>query len=235
MKLIFREITIDTIEVYFIIVLEICLILNKKRKDVDEFRMKILNRIILIVIILFTLSCGIFEPRNSDSPEKPVPWLSYPINKDQVLTNLESSYLYSENINNYEKIFTDDFIFYFASQDITEHGTPSQLNINQESEMIMVLHKSLNDYNQQIFLDTLATIDGEDDLINNTNATLYRSYYIRIEDLRNKQKDTKVYQGKAEFNLIQNTETSLWEMQSWKDYRTTSNQTWGLLKNEFTY
>jgi len=183
--------------------------------------------------MLSIISCGIFEPRESEEPEKPVPWESYPIKKEQVLQNLVYSYNYTENRSNYAKIFTDDFTFYFASQDISEHSTPAEFNLAEESNMLMTLHKILGDYNKKIVIDTLSTIDGQDDLINTSSATLYRQYYIKIVKIGDvNENELRSYQGKAEFNLIQDQETSLWKMKSWKDYRTTTNKTWGLLKNE---
>ena len=190
--------------------------------------MKIFNRILLIFVVLITLSCGIFDPRKSDDPENPVPWVSYPINKEQIMENLKYSYNYSENTNNYEKIFTDDFIFYFSSQDINEHSTPSQLNIGQERDMLFNLHKDMIDLEKAVFLDSLNALADQDDIVNNDSATLYRTYYLRI-DGRNPQ----VYQGQAEFHLILSSDNS-WKIKIWRDYRTTSNQTWGLLKNDYT-
>ncbi len=199
-----------------------------------KLRMNILIRLMVIFTSLFLLSCGIFEPRDSEDPLRPIPWEPNPIHRDQIISNLKNSYLFSENGNNYNKIFTDDFVFHFANQDISEQGTPTTLDLTQESEIILNLHKYLGDFNQQIFIDTLSNISGQADVFDNTSATLYRSYYIRIENRSKNRADTRIFQGKAEFYLIQDNE-SFWKMKSWKDYRTTTNQTWGLLKNDFTF
>lgn len=191
--------------------------------------MKIFYRLILIALALTSLSCGIFKPRESNDPENPVPWVSYAIKKEQVLENLIYSYNFPENIFKYSEIFTPDFTFSFATQDISEHGTPVELNVEQEAEMLVNLQKYLGSVGSKIKLDSLVTIENQADQINSNSATLYRRYYLSLEG-----RTTKIYQGKAEFYLIQNAETSLWRIQQWKDYRTISNQTWGLLKNEYT-
>ena len=51
---------------------------EERSKDVLRFRMKVVKRILLVIIVLMNLSCGIFEPRDSSAPENPVPWVSYP-------------------------------------------------------------------------------------------------------------------------------------------------------------
>lgn len=190
--------------------------------------MKVIKRILLVIIVLMNLSCGIFEPRDSSAPENPVPWVSYPINKEQIMENLSYSYNYTENANNYEKIFTDDFIFHFSSQDITEHGTSNELVIGQEIEMLINLHKDMIGLGQIVSLDSLNAIDSQDDVINSDSAILYRSYYLSIDG-----RTPQIFQGQAEFHLILSSDNS-WKIKVWKDYRTNSNQTWGLLKNEYT-
>ena len=144
------------------------------------------------------------------------------------MENLSYSYNYSENANNYEKIFTDDFIFHFSSQDITEHSTPNVLDIGQEIEMLINLHKDMIGLGQIVSLDSLNAIDSQDDVINSDSAILYRSYYLRIDG-----RTPQIFQGQAEFHLILSSDNS-WKIKIWKDYRTNSNQTWGLLKNEYT-
>lgn len=188
----------------------------------------------IIIFVLLTSSCGLFEPRNDQEPENPAEWISYPINREQVLQNLIFSYKYPENQNNYDQIFTDDFIFNFASQDVPEHGTPVDLNYQEEASIIFNMHKILGDFDQKIVIDTLVAIEGQDDIVDSSSATLYRNYYLKITKI-DSETEIKSYQGKAEFYLIQDNETSLWKIESWKDYRTNSNQTWGLLKNDYLY
>jgi hypothetical protein len=190
--------------------------------------MKILNRIVLVTVALFTLSCGIFEPRESAEPETQVPWVSYPINKEQIMDNLIFSYNYPENTNNYEKIFTDDFVFYFSNQDVNEYSTPVSLNKTQENEMLINFHKDMIGSEQSVSLENLSVIDDQDDIINNDSAILYRDYYLTIDG-----SDPEIYQGRAEFHLILGSD-NFWRINIWKDYRSTSNKTWGLLKNEYT-
>ncbi|MFA7056035.1 MAG: hypothetical protein WC155_00560 [Candidatus Cloacimonadales bacterium] len=185
--------------------------------------------IVVTAIALLVISCGVFKPRDSEDPEKPVPWNSYPITREQIMENLEHSYNYSENTFKYAEIFTTDFSFQFASQDITEHGTPSALNIEQEQEMLVLLHKSITAYNQKIHIDSLVAIENQNDSITSNSATLYRRYHISVGD-----KNTQVYQGKAEFELIFVPEVGQWRIKIWKDFRSTTNQTWGKLKNEYT-
>lgn len=189
---------------------------------------KIIIKVVIAILALSVISCGIFEPRTSEDPEKIAPWNHEAIIIDQIMENLEYSYNYAENSLKYIDIFTPDFSFQFASQDITEHGTPAELNVSQESEMLFNLHKHLTAYKMTIAIDTLATLENQDDSITNNSATLYRRYYITIGD-----NNSQVYQGKAEFELILNPDNR-WRIKVWKDFRSTSNQTWGKLKNEYT-
>lgn len=145
------------------------------------------------------------------------------------MENLEYSYNYSENSLKYIDIFTLDFSFQFAPQDITEHGTPAELNVNQEREMLFNLHKTFTAYNTPITIDTLVALDDQNDSPDSSPSIIYRRYHITVGG-----SNPQVYQGKAEFELIRMSESGLWRIKSWKDFRSTSNQTWGKLKNEYT-
>lgn len=196
--------------------------------------MRILNRILLALLVLFLLSCGLFEPRDNEEPEDPAAWIDYPINRDHVLLNLQYSYIYPENQNKYKEIFTSDFIFEFTSQDVSEHSTPSQINFQEEASIIFNMHKILGDYNEKVKIDSLEAIADQDDIIDTASATLFRNYYIEVTDIDSNDL-LRTYRGKAQFDLVQDPETSLWKINHWKDYRTTTNQTWGLLKNEYLF
>lgn len=189
---------------------------------------------IISLIMIIISSCGIFEPRDNEAPENPAEWIDYPINKDQVLQNIKFSYKYPENQNKYKNMFTEDFTFEFASQDISEHSTPYNLNLQEEESVIFNMHKIMSDYNQIVRIDSLNSISGQSDIIDTASATLYRNYYIQVFD-KNSNVLQREYRGKAQFNLIQDPESSLWKIESWIDYRTLTNQTWGLLKNEYLF
>jgi hypothetical protein len=194
---------------------------------------KIIKSLLLLVLILLS-SCGLFEPRDNEEPENPAEWIDYPINREQVLMNLKFSYKYPENQNKYNEIFTDDFIFEFASQDISEHSTPSQIDFQEEASIIFNMHKILGDYNEMVRIDSLTKIEGQEDILDSASAILFRNYYLKVMDA-NSEIELRNYRGKAQFNLVQDPETSLWKIESWKDFRTTTNETWGLFKNEYLF
>lgn len=196
--------------------------------------MKMKRKIFLIMLSITLFSCGLFEPRDNEDPENPAEWIDYPINRDQVLLNLKFSYMYPENQNKYNEIFTSDFIFEFASQDISEHSTPSQIGYQEEANIIFNIHKILGDYNEKVKIDSLVSIADQDDIIDTSSATLFRNYYIKVMDI-DSDNLLRSYSGKAQFEIVQDPETSLWKIKKWKDFRRNTNRTWGLFKNEYLF
>ncbi len=180
---------------------------------------------ILITVSIIISSCGIFEPRDNEEPEQPAPWVSNPVNAEQILTNLQYSYNYSQNATNYNAIFTSDYTFHFSNQDILEHGTPETMNKLEEMDMLINLHKNLSGSNDEVVL-SFYEIDSESDQINSDTAVLYRSYEIQVTS----NGQTTTYSGKAEFHLIS---TGRWFISQWYDFRSDSNKTWGKLKYEY--
>lgn len=181
-----------------------------------------------MLLALLLLSCGLFDPRDSDEPEIVDPWNSYVVNETQLLENLEYSYNYSGNSLKYKDILTSDFLFVFATQDVNEHGTVASWNLYSEDDMLINLHKTLGAEEKTVEITELLPLEDEDDIIDTTAMTLYRSYIIEVID--NDQIST--YTGKLEIELI--LVDSFWKIKIWKDFRTTSNQTWGKLKNEYS-
>lgn len=187
----------------------------------------IIKILVVFGIIIFVAGCDIFEPRKADEPiNNQYEWNDYTSTPNQILENLVWSYEYIQNAENYQNIFTNDFVFYFDSQDVSEHGYPSSWSLDNEINVIQDYYfQSSDDVSIEIELST----NSESDQINSNDAHLYRDYTItttdEIEDFPN------TFAGKLELYLI--FEDGVWLIKTWKDFRSDSSDTWGRFKHEF--
>lgn len=172
-----------------------------------------------ILILLFP-ACGIFETRDAEEPEGSIHWTHFPITPLQTLDNLVYAYKYNENINRYGTILSDDFEFYFDTQDIQDFNLPVLWNKEMETEM-----RSLINY--QMGLE-LHQIEEKDDLIQSDSAVLYRDYDLTLT----RSSGTSHFIGSLTLYLVRNTD-GFWRVTRWEDFRTDHDVSWGRLKYEF--
>lgn len=186
--------------------------------------MRIFVLMIATMSLLVLGACDLFAPRKAEDPETPTPWNTFFINSTLTVQNLVYSYNYQQNALKFGDILSTNFTFHFATQDINDYGTPTSWNSDSEKEMLVNLHENLSNKNERMVL-TLTTITTQPDQVNATNAWIYRSYRLEIQ---NNAKEILLYQGRCAIYL--ESDNGFWKIKDWFDYRTESNPSWGQLK-----
>ena len=196
---------------------------TKKSEIVSYFR------IFVLILILFTLlSCDIFSPREAEDPlNTEFQWHDYATTTNELLDNLEWAFEYIQNAENYNQLFSNQYIFYFDSQDVSEHGFESTWSLNQEVNIIKNYYFQSNDNST---VEVELTPNDEADQVNANAAHIYRNYVITTDD--NIDNFPNTFEGKFELYLI--FENGVWKIASWKDFRSDSSDTWGRFKHEFS-
>lgn len=178
-----------------------------------------------IVIITFALlalvACELFEVRESEAPTKPPEWNNFVTTWSACLQNLSFCYDDARNVVKYSSLFTQSYRFNFAAQDINDYGISGIWDRAQEQDMLISLH----DQCDSLSLD-LKEIHNQNDEINASDATIYRSYILRV--YKNNSVQPEVYEGNLELRLKK--DLGNWFINHWNDYRSGSQPTWGKLK-----
>ena len=183
-----------------------------------------MRKIALMLLVLITLtSCEIFDLRDSQPPTVEAEWNDFATNLELALQNLEYAYEDSRNTINYSRIFTPDFRFYFAPQDITDFSTDAQWTSVQEQDMLLNLHTRYSKI--EVSLGLLPTADE----ISANEARIYRSYTLTAKPVNTEDADI-VVQGNLE--LSYRKQYGYWYIYRWYDYRSADGHTWGRLKYE---
>ncbi|MBW6516675.1 MAG: hypothetical protein K0B81_08710 [Candidatus Cloacimonetes bacterium] len=174
----------------------------------------------LLILLLLIASCGIFETREAEDPVGKVYWNHFPITAFQTLDNLIYAYDYNENINRYSTILSDDFEFFFDTQDIQDFNLPISWNKQMEVEMRSLIDKKIE-------LE-LALIEDKDDIIQSDTAVIYRDYHLVLT----RSSGTTNFIGSMTLYMQRDTD-GFWRINRWEDFRKENQVTWGRLKYEF--
>jgi hypothetical protein len=204
-KCLWLKISIDTIQA---------------RKEVEKMR----NIALLLIALTLLAGCDLFRLRDPDPPVKPAPWNNYATSWDLCLQNLEYCYEDSRNAVKYSGLFTSDFSFHFAAQDINDYSLSPTWNSAQEQDMLLNLFTQ----NDSVLV-TLNTLPSQPDQISATDAKIYRSYAL-LRYPRNNQVAVH-YGGNLEIHLRKSG--AYWYIYKWYDYRVSMTPTWGRMKSDY--
>lgn len=177
----------------------------------------------LLLVLIALSSCNIFSLRDTEFPSEEAQWNDFTSSWQLVLQNLHYAYQDSRNAINYRRIFTNDFRFQFAQQDITDFSTDPEWTNLQEQDMLLNLHAGFSDIS--ISLEALETSDE----ISSNSVILYRSYELTATP-KDPNREIVIARGKLELYLTR--QNGYWYVNLWKDYRSSGERTWGLLKHE---
>lgn len=186
-------------------------------------RSRLVFSISVIASLILLLSCNVFDTRDAEEPVGNVQWNHFPITPLQTFDNLGYSWNSNENIDRYERIFSDandSFLFFFDSQDIQDYNLPAHWNKETEVEMRSLINRDM-DLEMQ-------SIDEKEDIIQSETAVIYRDYQLSVK----RDADTTVFSGSMTLYL-QREDDGFWRIHRWEDFRTDDNDTWGRLKYEF--
>ncbi len=176
---------------------------------------------VILLALIALCGCEIFEVRESEAPTKPPTWNNFVTTWSACMENLEYCYQDFRNVVKYGSLFTDDYRFSFAAQDINDYGIHGNWGKTKEEDMLF----SLVDQCDSLQLDTKPILHQNDE-INASDATIYRSYILRV--LKKNQQVPEIYEGNFEIHFKK--ELGNWYIESWNDYRSSNNPTWGKLK-----
>ncbi|HNZ45492.1 MAG: hypothetical protein M0R67_02800 [Candidatus Cloacimonas sp.] len=184
-----------------------------------------MRNIVLVLLITLLLSgCDLFQVRESEPPAAQIPWIDFTTGVDSVLLNLEYSYTYPQNAVHYVGLFSSDYIFHFAPQDVSDFSIEPTWTRVQEQDMIQVLHNRYE--NMQVTLEEVE----EQDQIESTQAKIYRQYTITGISRNQGKEVITLAEGNMELHLKE--EYGNWYITKWYDYRSGNVSTWGKLKYE---
>jgi hypothetical protein len=180
---------------------------------------------LLLPVALLLAGCDLFKVRESEPPTKPPLWNNYSTSWELCLQNLGYCYTDSRNAVKYSGLFTSDFSFHFAAQDVNDYGiSPSWARAN-EQDMLLNLH-SLSDSIQL----SLENLSGQSDDIGPSEAKIYRKYTLIL--FKPGKLTTEEYSGNLELQFRQSG--GYWYIAKWYDYRAYSQPTWGKMKYDYS-
>ena len=182
-------------------------------------------RYIQVLLLLLLCGCDLFKVREAEKPVKPPLWNSFYTTWQLSLQNLEYSYEDERNVVKYSEIFTSNFRFYFAQQDINDYGINLTWTRDNERDMLY----NLDNWADSIRVDFSEIPDQHDDIDVNV-VRLYRNYNLTVW----RQGRAQQYAGKMDVQM--RLDNGFWRIESWYDYRVSTTPqlpTWGKLKYDF--
>ncbi|MCB5246422.1 MAG: hypothetical protein LHW57_00155 [Candidatus Cloacimonetes bacterium] len=186
------------------------------------------NIAILLALLLALSGCDLFRLRESEPPVEQAPWNSYPTNWDLCLQNLDYCYEDSRNAVKYAGLFTQDFSFRFAAQDVNDYNLPASWNAAQEQDMLLNLFSQYPDLDNAAV--TLSPLASQPDDISSSEARIYREY--ELTGFPSLAGASGSYRGELEIHLRKSG--AYWYISKWFDYRSFANPTWGRMKHGFS-
>jgi hypothetical protein len=188
----------------------------------------------LLAVLVLVVSCGLFEPRDSEEPEEGSGGAIYeqPQEPEVVISNLVNVMVESPHAN-YPELFSEDFAFVPDPDDVLTlesiygQGVFGDWDADVEAD---VGDKLFSRY----FLALLELSEGTVTEDTDTTYTVLHEY--RLDILQGE--GWSHYRGTANFRLKQDPSDKLWYMSEWEDFRTEASDssgidgTWGFLKGE---
>ena len=185
--------------------------------------------LILLSVVLIFAACNLFEPREADSPDKPVLWNAFPTTPGKCLENLVLAYQHREYVYQYGTIFTNEFEFWFDKHDVTDFSLPIFWIKQDETEMLINAYQQTG-LNQEINL-TLSPIPNQPDSNQANRAWVNRYYHLTVN--HNQQNLNTEFSGIAQIQLERGSD-GFWRISRWDDLRDQGFWTWGRMKNAFS-
>jgi len=184
---------------------------------------------VALSLALTMLACNIFTPRSAEPPDKPAEWNAFPNTPEKCLENLIYAYNHRENVFLYGNILSDDFVFYFDSQDVLDFTLPPRWYKQNEVDMLMNVYFQTNMlFDMNLRLEVLA---NQPDIYHANYAWVYRGYKLYVN--HNIPNLFTEFIGK--FQLYMERESNgIWKIKEWHDFREQSEWTFGRMKNAFS-
>ena len=199
--------------------------------------MKLTYKIFTIIGLILTIaSCGLFSPRDPESPDTGKSSYVPPTSPDIVITNFIAS-LKEKNTENYIACFTmkvtsDSKEFVFIPSNEASSLYPQVFDswgiINERQYFVSMITKLLNEFSPDLQLS-----NSRFDVITPDSAIYISDYYLYVN--HNITTYTNKAQGTLQFSLIHRSD-GLWSINQWYDFKPavdTLKITWSVLKAQF--
>lgn len=149
---------------------------------------------VIILAMLALMGCELFKVREAEPPTKPPLWNNFVTTWSACLQNLEYCYSDARNVVKYSSLFTPGYRFHFAAQDLNDYGINMIWGREQEQDMLFSLHDQCDSLSLR-----LTEIPNQADLINPSDATIYRSYVLKV--YKKDQSAAEAYEGNLEIRF----------------------------------
>ncbi len=179
---------------------------------------------LLLLPVLLLGACDLFKVRDSEPPTKPPLWNDLPTSWELSAQNLQYCYNDERNVVKYSGLFTADYRFYFAAQDINDFGIDIIWGRPHEQDMLLILQSQSDSLNLSTEL-----IPGQDDDISSNLVKIYRKYTLNVFRGGNPLPEQHI--GNMELHFKK--ENGYWYIWKWYDYRSYTAPTWGKLKYDY--
>lgn len=177
---------------------------------------------VLILLMLALGACELFKVRDAELPSKPPLWNTFTTRWEDCVQNLEYCYNDARNLVKYAGIFTADYRFSFAAQDINDYGISGAWTRANEQDMLISLHGQCDSLRLELY-----PIEGQSDDISATAVVVSR--YYRLEVFKKNSTAAEQYAGNLQIHLKR--QIGYWYIDKWHDYRSSGTEpSWGKLK-----
>jgi hypothetical protein len=189
---------------------------------------------LLVAGLGLVASCGVFEPRDSESPEEGSGGSVYvpPQEPPVVISNLVTVMVESPHTN-YPELFSEDFTFVPDPDDVLTLESIYGQGVFDNWDMDVELQVGDRLFGRY-FLALLELSEGTVTEDTDSTYTVYHEYWFDILGDRGWSR----FRGAANFRIKMDPSDNLWYLYQWEDFRTESSDstdidgTWGLLKGE---
>lgn len=188
-----------------------------------------LLRLSSVVLAAASLSCGLFETRDPQEPDRPSTDCRPLTSTLNVRANVEDTYGRDDLTTCYNSMVGDSFLFHPDPQDSLQNpgafiGWNNQVEIDANARIA-----SLQTFIQ---VDSLATAEYKAHLEPDPNTEVrFLKYLLRVRGLVEGDTTIARYTGLADITFRRGTDGQ-WRMIDWADHRgVESDSTWGLLRS----
>jgi hypothetical protein len=198
---------------------------------------KWIRAIILAILVIGSCAKDPFSARHSEPPLGSAGTWETPQSPEVVVRNLLFAYN-ERNISNYQLCFSDSFIFSAPedSIDAVNAGRPELFaDWNKQVEVATAtnIFTTFSGTDTMAYYLTLTSAPDQNDIIEDSTATLFRDYALTIVLTGVGQPDTIEAAGLATFHLNQEL-LNWWTIGWWEDLPAqTAHYDWGDFKAEY--
>lgn len=185
---------------------------------------------VLAAAAIGTGACGLFEPRDPETPPPVVPNLCRALTDSvQIFLSIEEFYGRRTGETCYNQMIDTAFVFVPDPQDAAQD--PGQF-VNWDETVEIDDNSQIASQQDFISVDFLGAYQSTIISPDQTTETHFQNYAVRFSSTADP--DTVDYTGQADLTIHKGADGQ-WRITSWVDHRdaTSGNQTWGILRSNY--